>query len=68
MTEQNSKRKPKAKLIGADSNIFNLLGIANAALRKAGMVDQIKEMNERVLASHSFDEALGIIVEYVDAH
>jgi len=68
MTKQNSKRKPKAKLVGADSNIFNLLGIANAALRKAGMVDQVKEMNERVWASHSFDEALWIILGYVDAY
>ena len=68
MTKQNSKRKPKAKLVGKDSNAFNLLGIAGAALRKAGMDDQVKEMNERVWASHSFDEALWIILEYVDAY
>ena len=68
MTEQNPKHRPKAKLIGADSNVFNLLGIAGAALRKAGLVDQIKEMDDRVWASHSFDEALGIILEYVDPY
>jgi hypothetical protein len=61
-----SKRKPKAKLLGADSNIFNLLGIAKDAKRKNGMADKIKEMTERVTSSHSFDEALGIIMEYVD--
>jgi hypothetical protein len=61
-------QKPRAKLIGADSNIFNLLGIASAALRKAGRKDDITEMGNRVLNSSSFDEALGIICEYVDPY
>jgi hypothetical protein len=65
-TKEKPKRKPKAKLLGADSNIFNLLGIAKDALRKNGTADKIKEMTERVTHSHSFDEALCIIMEYVD--
>jgi hypothetical protein len=65
-TKEKSQRKPKAKLIGADSNMFNLLGIAKDALRKNGMADKIKEMTERVIHSHSFDEALSIIMEYVE--
>ena len=61
-------KKPKAKLIGENGNIFNLMGIAGVALRKEGMVDQIKEMNNRIWESHSFDEALAIIMEYVEVY
>jgi hypothetical protein len=38
--ETKTLRKPRAKLIGADSNVFNLLGIASAALRKGKGVAQ----------------------------
>lgn len=65
-SKEKSKRKPKAKLLGADSNIFNLLGIAKAVLRADGQPDKCDELYERVTGSHSFDEALGIIMEYVD--
>ena len=57
--------KPKSPLIGADSNIFNLMGIASRTLKKAGMRDAATEMYERVTASGSFDEALAIIMDYV---
>ena len=61
-------KKPKAKLIGENGNIFNLLGIASVVLRKEGMVDQIQEMNNRVWKSQSYDEALAIIMEYVEVY
>ena len=61
-------KKPRAKLIGADSNIFNLLGIANGVLRKAGQKDQMIEMTNRVWAAQSYDEALVVIGEYVDIY
>ena len=65
---KKTPRKPRAKLIGADSNVFNLLGIASRALKAVGRDDEAVEMGNRVLNSSSFDEALGIICEYVDAH
>lgn len=60
--------RPVARLVGADSNIFNLLGIATRALRRAGQKDKEAELWTRVLSggAHSFDEALGIILEYVE--
>jgi hypothetical protein len=64
--KEKLKSKPRAKLIGANSNIFNLLGIANAALRANGQADKIKELNKRVTTSHSYDEALCIIMKYVE--
>lgn len=58
--------KPTAPLIGADGNIFNLMGIASRALKRAGMREQAGEMCRRITASGSYDEALNIIGEYVD--
>ncbi|SFC80007.1 hypothetical protein [Ruminococcus albus] len=60
------KPKPKCALIGADGNIFNLIGIASRTLRRNGMRDEAKEMSERVTNSGSYYEALNIIGEYVD--
>ena len=67
-TAKKTQRKPRAKLIGADSNIFNLMSIASRALKDAGRRDDATEMSNRVMSSSSFDEALAIITEYVDAY
>ena len=58
--------KPDCPLIGADGNIFNLLGIASRTLREHGLKEQAKEMSDRVFASGSYGEALCIIGEYVN--
>ena len=60
------KLKPKCPLIGADGNIFNLMGMASRTLKRSGMADDAKEMCNRITSSGSYDEALGIIGEYVD--
>lgn len=54
--------KPKAKLIGANGNIFNLMAIAG---REIGQIKK-EEMIERVFKAKSYDEALAIIGEYVE--
>ena len=66
--EQNKeeKVKPDCALIGCDSNIFNLLGIASRTLKQNGMADEAKEMCSRVTSSSSYYEALNIIGEYVN--
>lgn len=58
--------KPVAKLIGEDGNIFNLIGIASRSLKAAGQKDKATEMSQRVMSSGSYDEALSIIMEYVE--
>lgn len=61
------ENKVKAPLIGADGNIFNLMGIANKSLRNAGVDKEvISEMNNRIYSSDSYEEALGILQEYVE--
>ena len=63
---KEEKQKPKCALIGQDGNIFNLLGIASRTLKNNGMQEESKEMSNRVFSSHSYDEALCIIGEYVE--
>lgn len=58
--------KPKCPLIGADSNIFSLMGIASKTLKRNGMSSEAKEMSRRVMDCHSYDEALNTIGEYVE--
>ena len=63
ITEQ---KKPDCPLIGENGNIFNLAGIASNTLREHGLKEQAEEMKESIFSSHSYDEALGIIGEYVN--
>ena len=67
-TEQGPEQtdKPDCPLIGADGNIFNLMGIASRTLKQHGMQEQSKEMLERVQQSGNYAEALNIIGEYVN--
>lgn len=55
--------KPQAKIVGANGNIFNILSIASCALNDKQKSD---EMLQRVTACESYDDALVIIMEYVD--
>jgi hypothetical protein len=61
-------QKPKAKLLGKDGNVFNLLGICSLALKNAGQKEEAKEMAEKVFESKSYDEALAIMMEYCDVY
>lgn len=65
---KKSTKKPKAKVIGKDGNVFNLIGICSRALKDAGMKDQATEMSNRVFGCGSYDEALVIMSEYCELH
>lgn len=60
------KEKPEAPIIGADGNIFNLIGIAKKALERAGYREEAQKMQERVFKSGSYESALAILQEYVE--
>lgn len=64
--EPRHSEKPDCPLIGADGNVFNLMGIATRTLKEHGLQDQAKEMRERIMQSGSYDEALCILGEYVN--
>ena len=60
--------KPKVKWVGEDGNVFAIMGRCSRALKEAGMADKAKEMRERVMnGAGSYDEALCIMQEYVEA-
>ena len=63
--ETEEKFKPDCALIGADGNIFNLLGIAKRTLIDNGMVAESKEMCSRVYQCGSYSEALNVLDDYV---
>jgi hypothetical protein len=63
---QVAGEKPVAKLIGTDGNIFAVLGVAREALRHAGQHDKARELGAKVMSCGSYDEALVIIMDYVD--
>ena len=54
------------RFIGADGNIFNIMGIASKTLKENGMPEAAKEMRSRVMESGSYENALAIITEYVE--
>lgn len=67
VNEQSQEReKPDCPLIGQDGNIFNLMGIASRTLKDNGMKEEAAEMQQRVMDSGSYDNALCIIGEYVN--
>jgi hypothetical protein len=63
---EQERAKPEAALIGADGNVFNLLGIASNALKRAGLREEAAEMRSRVMDSGSYENALAIMTEYVE--
>jgi len=58
--------KPTCKLIGEDTNIFNLIGKASKALKNSGLKEEAIKMTEECFKAESFDGALRIIMKYVD--
>jgi hypothetical protein len=61
--------KPKVKLVGEDGNVFNLIGIAQRALRENDQGKEAKELFDRIQQeAQDYNQALGIIQEYVEAY
>lgn len=61
--------KPDCKLIGENGNIFNLMAIASRTLKANGLEYYAKEIKVRIIdkhEAHSYEEALVIIMEYVN--
>lgn len=66
MSNENKQTRPDCPLIGQNGNIYNLVGIAAKTLKRNGLSDEASEMTEKVFGSGSYEEALGIIGEYVN--
>lgn len=60
------ENKPIAKVIGENGNVFTILAICTRALNAAGQKGYSRAMQDRVLASHSYNEALNIMREFCE--
>lgn len=65
-SEIPKNKRPKCPMIGQNSNIFNIMGIASRTLKRNDMAEESREMCSRVTSSGSYEESLGIIMEYVE--
>jgi hypothetical protein len=64
--EKKELKKPVAKLVGKDGNVFNLIAICSKALKNAGQEDKAKEMQNKIFGCGSYDEALAIMMDYCE--
>lgn len=64
---ETQAKKPTCKLTGTDGNVFALAGLVIRALKKAGQTKQASEVSSRLMACKSYDDALAMFCEYVDA-
>jgi len=65
---ENTQTKPKVKLTGQDDNVFNLIGIASKALKRAGQSENANKMTKECFDSGSYHEALSIIMNYCEVN
>ena len=56
----------RVRLVGEDGNIFFILGRVREALRRGGRPDLMPEVTVAVTSSHSYEEALAMVMEYVE--
>ena len=55
----------KFTLVGVDGNAFAVMGYTANALRRAGLKDEVKTMQDKAMSS-DYDNLLRVCVEYVD--
>ena len=58
--------KPTCRLVDEDGNVFSILGRVCQTLRENGHPDQADEVTNRVMSCGSYDEALQIVMDYVE--
>lgn len=64
----SNESKPRCKLAGTDGNVFALASKVSLALKDAGKHDEAKEFSNKLLSCGSYDEALQLMMEYVDVY
>lgn len=58
--------KPVCKLTDQNGNVFNLIAIVRKTLEKAGLKQQVSEFTSEVMDAGSYDEALQVMMKYVE--
>ena len=58
--------KPQVCFQDADGNVFSLIALTSNALKKHGQRHKVDEMVSRMVHSNSYDEALQVMMDYVE--
>ena len=58
--------KPKCKLIGTNGNTLALASKVSNCLKQAGQKDLAEEFKKKLFECKSYDEALRLIMDYVE--
>lgn len=58
--------KPVCRLVGADGNVFVLAGLVARTLKKSGLREQVEPFQKELFASGSYDQALQVMMRYVE--
>jgi hypothetical protein len=58
--------KPTVRLIGENGNVFNLASIVSNALKKEGLKKEAEEFKSKLFQCKSYDEALRLMMDYVE--
>lgn len=59
---------PVCRLVGTDGNVFAIIGRVQRTLRAAGQPERAEAFVSRAVQAKSYDEVLGLCLEYVDVH
>jgi hypothetical protein len=59
-------KKPTVKLIGEDGNVFAIIGAVSKALKRGGQPEMASEFQTKAFASHSYDDVLALVLDYVN--
>lgn len=58
--------KPVCNLTDCDSNVFVLAGRVSRTLKRAGLADKATEFQGKLSTCKSYDEALRLMMQYVE--
>jgi hypothetical protein len=58
--------KPVCNLSNCDGNVFMLAGRVSKALKRAGLADKVTEFQGKLTTCKSYDEALQLMMAYVE--
>ena len=61
------KTQVEVQLVGLDGNVFSIIGRVTRALRRAGHGELAVEFRTAAMQQHSYDDVLGLVMQYVDA-
>ena len=66
MTKQLTRKKPTIKLIGKDGNALAILGVATAALRKAGFTNEEVHTFQAEALAGDYNKLLVVVSQWTN--